>query len=215
MSNIQIFKNETFGEVRVAEVNGEPLFCLLDVCRVLDLSNSRQVKARLEDGVISNYPITDSLGRTQDATFINEDALYDVIFDSRKPEARAFRKWVTSDVLPTLRKTGEYHIAPRKALPATYAEALRQLADEVEQKERTQILLAEKSLQLDESKEWYSIKRYAKEHRMNWRKISWRALKAISAEHDLEVKKIFDGNYGQVNLYHRKAFSILFGDNYS
>lgn len=50
---------------------------------------------------------------------------------------------------------------------------------------------------------------------MNWRKISWRALKAISAEHDLEVKKIFDGNYGEVNLYHRKAFAILYSDNRS
>lgn len=67
------------------------MFCLVDVCRVLDLSNPRQVKARLEDAVISNYPIVDSLGREQNATFINEDALYDVIFDSRKPEARVFR----------------------------------------------------------------------------------------------------------------------------
>lgn len=212
MSNIQIFKNENFGEVRVTEVNGEPMFCLVDVCRVLDLSNPRQVRARLADAVISNYPIVDSLGREQNATFINEDALYDVIFDSRKPEARVFRKWVTSDVLPTLRKTGTYSMKSNTPFPTTYAEALRQLADEVEKKERVQLALAEKSIQLDESKQWYSIKRYAKEHNMNWRKISWRALKAISAEHNLEIKKIFDGNYGEVNLYHRKAFSILYGE---
>lgn len=98
---------------------------------------------------------------------------------------------------------------------AYHRTALQQLADEVEQRERTQLLLEQKTEQLDESKEWYSIKRYAKEHGMNWRKISWRALKAISAEHDLEVKKIFDGNYGEVNLYHRKAFAILYSDNRS
>lgn len=213
MSDIQIFKNANFGEVRVTEVNGNPMFCLVDVCRVLDLSNPTRVKSRIEDDLTTSAVIYDSLGRAQNATFINEDALYDVIFDSRKPEARAFRKWVTSDVLPTLRKTGEYRLSSHR--PATYAEALRQLADEVEQRERTQLLLEQKTEQLDESKEWYSIKRYAKEHGLNWRKISWRALKAISAEHDLEVKKIFDGNYGEVNLYHRKAFAILYSDNRS
>lgn len=213
MSDIQIFKNANFGEVRVTEVNGNPMFCLVDVCRVLDLSNPTRVKSRIEDDLTTSAVIYDSLGRAQNATFINEDALYDVIFDSRKPEARAFRKWVTSDVLPTLRKTGEYRLSSHR--PTTYAEALRQLADEVEQRERTQLLLEQKTEQLDESKEWYSIKRYAKEHGMNWRKISWRALKAISAEHDLEVKKIFDGNYGEVNLYHRKAFAILYSDNRS
>ena len=68
---------------------------------------------RLSDEVVSNNPITDRLGRTQNALFVNEDGLYDVILDSRKPEARAFRKWVTSEVLPSIRKTGSYsHINP-------------------------------------------------------------------------------------------------------
>lgn len=84
------------------------MFCLSDVCKVLDLGNVSQVKARLNDGVISNEIINDSLGREQQATFINEDALYDVIFDSRKPEAKQFRKWVVSEVLPSIRKTGGY-----------------------------------------------------------------------------------------------------------
>lgn len=110
------------------------MFYLVDVCRVLDLSNPTRVKSRIEDDLTTSAVIYDSLGRLQNATFINEDALYDVIFDSRKPEARAFRKWVTSDVLPTLRKTGEYRLSSHR--PATYAEALRQLADEVEQRER-------------------------------------------------------------------------------
>lgn len=113
MNDIQIFKNSAFGEVRVTEVDGEPMFCLADVCKMLDLGNPSQVKSRLSDGVISNEVILDSLGREQVAAFINEDALYDVIFDSRKPEARAFRKWVTSEVLPAIRKTGGY-IATKK-----------------------------------------------------------------------------------------------------
>ena len=107
MNAIQIFKNPEFGEVRTAGTPENPLFCLADICRVLDLQPSR-VKDRLEYGVISSNPISDSLGREQLANFVNEDGLYDVILDSRKPEAKKFRKWVTSEVLPSIRKSGGY-----------------------------------------------------------------------------------------------------------
>lgn len=108
MTDIQIFSNPQFGEIRTAiGENGEPMFCLPDLCRVLELTPSK-VAQRLGDDVLSKYPITDALGREQMANFINEDGLYDSIFDSRKPEARKFRKWVTSEVLPTIRKTGGY-----------------------------------------------------------------------------------------------------------
>jgi prophage antirepressor-like protein len=104
---IQIFKNECFGEVRTMVINGEPWFCLKDVCNALAL-DGKQVNRRLEDGVVSKHPITDNLGRIQMATFVNEDGLYDAILDSRKAEARQFRKWVTSEVLPQIRQTGGY-----------------------------------------------------------------------------------------------------------
>lgn len=90
--------------------------------------------------------------------------------------------------------------------PQTYAEALRRLADEVEEKERAKALLEQKTEQLDESKEWFSIKRWAKEHGMNWRSINWRKMKALSYELGYEVKKVFDANYGQVNIYNVKVF---------
>ena len=76
--------------------------------------------------MISNHPIVDSLGRTQQALFVNEDGLYDVILDSRKPEARQFRKWVTSEVLPTIRKSGGYMVAQQDETPEQLmARALR------------------------------------------------------------------------------------------
>ena len=81
MDNIQIFKNESFGEVRVAGTSEEPLFCLADVCKVLELGNPSQVKTRLCGEVITNEVIPDSLGRQQEMIFINEDGLYDVILD--------------------------------------------------------------------------------------------------------------------------------------
>ena len=77
------------------------------MARVLGLKTSKLVQ-RLSDDVLSKYPISDSLGREQVTNFINEDGLYDVILDSRKPEAKRFRKWVTSEVLPSIRKHGAY-----------------------------------------------------------------------------------------------------------
>lgn len=107
MEEIKIFNSPKFGEVRTAGTPEQPLFCLADVCKALNLRQA-DVARRLSDGVVSTHPISDSLGRKQVANFVNEDGLYDVILDSRKPEAKAFRKWITSEVLPSIRKTGGY-----------------------------------------------------------------------------------------------------------
>ena len=107
-NDIQVFSNSQFGEIRtVLADDGEPRFCLTDLCAALAL-NPNKVSQRLKDDLLSKYPISDNLGRTQQANFVNEDGLYDTIFESRKKEARAFRKWVTSEVLPSIRKTGGY-----------------------------------------------------------------------------------------------------------
>ena len=111
MNQIQIFQNQEFGAIRtISNKQGEAMFCLKDVCEVLELRTQKVVQ-RLEDDVLSKYPIVDSLGRTQQATFVNEDGLYDTILESRKPGAKAFRKWVTSEVLPSIRKQGGYMVA--------------------------------------------------------------------------------------------------------
>ncbi len=203
---ITIFQNPQFGDVRVVmNPENEPMFCLTDLCRVLDLNPSK-VAQRLSEDVLSKYPLA-TAGGVQQINFVNEDGLYDTILDSRKPEAKRFRKWITSEVLPSIRKTGQYSLTT----PQTYAEALRRLADEVEARERTQLLLTEKTEQLDESKEWYSIKRWAKLHHRDWRNYSWRKLKAVSHELGYAVKKIFDGNYDEVNIYHRCVFEAVYG----
>lgn len=110
---VETFNNPHFGEIRTAVDDfGEPWFCLADICKALDLT-AKGVRQRLDDGVISNYPITDALGREQQAIFVNEDGLYDAILDSRKSEARAYRKWITGEVLPSIRKTGGYSVPGR------------------------------------------------------------------------------------------------------
>ncbi|MDN4609162.1 phage antirepressor [Sporosarcina highlanderae] len=100
-------------ELRIGGDASKPTFLLSDVCKILGLGNPSQVKARIEDGVITNEVILDSMGRLQTASFVNEDGLYDVILDSRKPEAKKFRKWITSEVLPSIRKHGGY-LTPEK-----------------------------------------------------------------------------------------------------
>ncbi|EFD04366.1 ORF6C domain-containing protein [Peptostreptococcus anaerobius] len=108
MNNVQVFNNLEFGDVRTAKIGNKHWFMLNDICRVLEIGNSRQARTRLnQDGVITN-DVIDSLGRTQQSTFINESNLYKLIFQSRKPQAEKFSDWVTGEVLPTLRKQGTY-----------------------------------------------------------------------------------------------------------
>ena len=114
---VQIFTSEQFGEIRTAGTWGNPLFCLADVCRALEIGNPSDVKNRLEKGVVTIETLQ-TAGGMQKLTFINEDGLYDVVLDSRKPEAKKFRKWITSEVLPSIRKTGEYKANRESIAPA-------------------------------------------------------------------------------------------------
>ena len=107
MSEIQIF-NYNSVEVRTIQNDGEPWFVLRDVCNVLGLGTPARVAERLDPDEVSQTHITDSMGRQQETTIINESGLYNVILRSDKPEAKPFRKWVTSEVLPTIRRHGMY-----------------------------------------------------------------------------------------------------------
>ena len=107
MNDIQIF-NYNSVEVRTIQNDGEPWFVLRDVCNVLGLGTPARVAERLDPDEVSQTHITDSMGRQQETTIINESGLYNVILRSDKPEAKPFRKWVTSEVLPTIRRHGMY-----------------------------------------------------------------------------------------------------------
>ena len=109
MSNeIQIFNNPSFGQVRVTmSDNNEPMFCLADVCKALEISNVGNVKQRLSEKGVRNMD-TPTAGGIQSMTYINEANLYKCIFQSRKAEADKFQDWVCEEVLPSIRKTGGY-----------------------------------------------------------------------------------------------------------
>lgn len=108
MNELQIFQNSEFGEVRTTVSNGKPMFCLADVCRVLEIANVTNVKNRLSEDGVHTMEVIDSLRRKQNATFISESNLYKTIFQSRKDSAEKFTEWVTSEVLPSIRKHGMY-----------------------------------------------------------------------------------------------------------
>ena len=116
MNNIQIFKYEN-NDVRTVEMNDEPWFVLKDVCGVLGLSNHKVTAQRLDRDEVSQTYLTDSIGRKQETTVINESGLYSVILRSDKPEAKPFRKWVTSEVLPSIRKNGGYIAGQEQMTP--------------------------------------------------------------------------------------------------
>lgn len=107
MKELQIFKNEEFGEIRTATINHEPLFCLSDVCKALQLKQPSKVKERLSQKGVHTIP-TLTNGGTQKLLYVNESNLYKTIFQSRKDSAERFTEWVTSEVLPSIRKTGGY-----------------------------------------------------------------------------------------------------------
>ncbi|MDV8005010.1 phage antirepressor [Rhodococcus sp. IEGM 1318] len=97
--------------LRTSIVNGEPAFNAADVCSILDIRNSRDAISRLDDDE-KGVGTTDTLGGMQSATYVTESGLYSLVFTSRKPEAKAFKRWITGTVLPALRKTGTYSTAP-------------------------------------------------------------------------------------------------------
>ena len=103
-NKIQAFNNEEFGEVRTVMVSGEPWFVAVDVCKALELSNPTVAVSRLDEDERSKF----NLGRQGEGTIVNEAGLYSLILGSRKPEAKAFKRWITHDVIPAIRKTGGY-----------------------------------------------------------------------------------------------------------
>lgn len=236
--NLEIFKNENF-EVRVAvDKNNEPLFCLSDVCKVLELTNASVVKSAIisefDDDLSLTYPIFDSLGREQNATFITEPQLYFVLMRSDKPNAKPFRMFVNKEVLPSIRKTGSY---TQNFIPQDLPTALRAYANEVEQKElalkqRDQALAtkawigskreatamatasaakreAQKlQIQLDQNEDWATVKKveFALGGAYDWRKLT-----ATSAELKIERIDVPDKNYGTVKSYHKDVWLKAYG----
>ena len=221
--------------VRVVQADGEPWFVAADVCAVLGLGNVSMALERLDDdekGVSS----IDTLGGAQQMAVINESGLYSLVLGSRKPEAKPFKKWVTAEVLPSIRKTGAYSVT-QEAIPQTYAQALRAHADAVEAKEqaeeRARIAIATKAQigssreatcmatasaavrkanslqrQLDRARDYATVKRMQMLY--HGQRFNWRLLRDASAEMGIAPVDVFDANYGTVKAYHADVWMAAY-----
>lgn len=128
MSELQIFENRDFGQVRTIEIDGKPYFVAGDIANALGYANPRKAIQDHCKGVTKRDTLTN--GGKQSITYIPEGDVYRLIIRSKLPSAERFERWVFDEVIPSIRKTGGYQ------MPQTYAEALRALADKAEQAER-------------------------------------------------------------------------------
>jgi anti-repressor protein len=145
MNNLQIFENSEFGEIRTTTINNEPYFCLADVCKVLEIGNPSDVKKRLNPHGVDSIEVGVQTRTKADGTpvmqnvsmtFINESNLYKTIFQSRKSEAEKFSDWVTSEVLPSIRKHGMYATEELLNDPDLAIKTFQALKDEREKNKR-------------------------------------------------------------------------------
>ena len=105
---IQVFNNEQFGEVRTVLQDGEPWFVAVDVCRALEIANSRDAVSRLDADEKNTVVLTDGIRGNPQKVIVNEPGLYALVLSSRKSEAKAFKRWITHEVIPSIRKHGLY-----------------------------------------------------------------------------------------------------------
>lgn len=152
MSELQIFKNAEFGSIRTLTINGEPYFVGCDVAEILGYSNSRKALADHVDEEDKGVTKCDTLGGTQEMTVINESGLYGLILGSKLPTARKFKRWVTSEVLPAIRRHGVYAVDEVLANPDMLIEALLQLKAEREINQELKETVAVQNQQIVEMK---------------------------------------------------------------
>ena len=138
MHDVRLFENEQYGQVRVIMREEEPWFVAADVCRVLEIQNATQAVSVLDDDERAMY----SIGRQGEANLISESGLYSLIFRSKKKEAKAFRRWVTHEVLPTLRRNGAYALGASPEDPQGVAALIQALQREQRESKRLRKQLA-------------------------------------------------------------------------
>lgn len=245
MSNLTTF-NFNDNQVRTILIGGEPWFVASDITSILELTNTTMAVQSLDDdeyrvigrGEMASLTLSSTEGQkggAQSMTLVNESGLYSLVMRSRKPEAKAFRKWVTSEVLPSIRKTGSYDINSR---PLTQAEIILASAQQLvahertirehdsrievlesENKEKDRIIasMKEELKEFRDEEEYYTAKAAMKMY--GYIQISepeasavGRKLSSLSREMDYEKKSRNHAVYGNVGLYHIDVIAHYFED---
>ena len=194
MNDLTVFANEQFGEIRTALIDGEPWFVAADVCKALEIKDTWGATNRLDedekDTVLISTP-----GGTQEMTTINEPGLYSLVLGSRKPEAKAFKRWITHEVIPEIRRTGGYQLRPRTANEMFLMQA--EINVENERK------LAALEDRLDETERRISETTEIFRSRTLDNKDSW------TKEMNRQVNEIVEGNRLNHQTYRKKLYTML------
>ena len=221
MSEITVFENSQFGEIRTLSVDGEPWFVAADVCRALEIRNSRDAVSRLDDDE-KDVGLIDTPGGNQEMTVVSESGLYSLVLSSRKPEAKLFKRWITHEVIPAIRKTGVY-----AANPLSQAEMLLEQAKlMVQQEQRVSAMEikqseAEKRLDALETRlnptvgmDWYTITGYIslKNYRVNpndYAKLG-KSAASLSRAKGYPIGSAPHPSYGKVGVYSSDILAEVF-----
>ena len=227
MNKLEIFKNQDFGEIRAISINDEPYFVGKDVAMILGYTNTRKavIDHVDDDDKKDGVTIRDSIGREQKPVLINESGLYSLILSSKLPNAKKFKRWVTSEVLPEIRKNGSYTKAPKSFKEALFLAYKQQ--EKIEELEKTKAWIGNKreaqamntasqkvkevkklQLALDLEMSYATVKKVEK---ATGRKYNWQNLKKYCESAGLCWNKAFDSNYGSVNSYPAEAWKNVYG----
>lgn len=150
MNELQVFKNAEFGSVRITVIDGESFFVGKDVAEILGYSNSRDAISKHVDEEDKGVAKCDTLGGMQELTLINESGLYSLILRSQLPKARQFKRWVTAEILPAIRRRGMYAIDEILENPDLAIEALTQLKEERRKRKALELTAAVQKQQIAE-----------------------------------------------------------------
>ncbi|GHU34916.1 hypothetical protein FACS1894105_02580 [Clostridia bacterium] len=211
MNELTIFTSSEFGEIAVLDIGGKPYFPASECAKILGYANPN--KAIFDhckvDGVTKREGVSYTKNQHGKVTeqlveknYINEGNLYRLIIRSQLPSAEKFEAWVFDKVLPSIRKNGMYILDELLDDPETLLPLVEKYTAERRARLQAENEAKDLIVELDRSKEWYTVKRVAQMNNISWKDINWSVLKTSSQYMAIEVKRVFDANYTNVNSYH-------------
>lgn len=220
MNDLKIWNYNNSAEVRTVMIDNEPWFVLVDVCKILEIARGSKVAERLEEDEVRQTSLTDSLGRQQNTTVINESGLYSVILRSDKPQAKPFRKWVTAEVLPSIRKHGLYATEELLNNPDFMIQALTALKEEREKRKSLETENAQQKQIIGElkpradytdrilsNKGLVTITQIAKDYGMSGRKMN-KLLEDLHVQYKQSGQWLLYADYHDKGYTHSKTINI-------
>jgi prophage antirepressor-like protein len=210
MNELKVFNNKEFGDVRIVDVDGSPWFVAKDICDVLGYSNSRDAIEVLDADEKNSVVFNDGIPGNPNKSIINESGLYTLVIRSNKPNAKEFRRWVTHEVLPTIRKTGGY-VQENRAIEFVNAwlpnldNTTKGVIAGVIEENRKLVVKVDTLIEKYEDPTYITVRsidwsKYTKAP--NYGKIG-KALVTLSKREGVQIKNIADVKYGRINLYHK------------